>query len=82
MKKSEAINLLGGTAASAAKEIGITIQAVNKWPDPLTDAIRDRVQAALYRRGEVVATPVTTTELIPAYLPPAWPQARPAQPQT
>jgi transposase-like protein len=51
MLKSEAIRALGGTIASAAREIGITPQAVGQWPDELPPAIRDRVQAALWRRG-------------------------------
>jgi transposase-like protein len=50
MLKSEAIRALGGTVASAAREIGITPQAVGQWPDDLPPAIRDRVQAALWRR--------------------------------
>lgn len=71
MKKSEAIDLLGGTATSAAKEIGITVKAVSKWPDPLTDAIRDRVQAALYRRSETVKA---TAPACPRSAPKATPQ--------
>ena len=51
MLKSEAIELLGGTVTSAAREIGITVQAVCLWPDVLSDAVRDRVQAALWRRS-------------------------------
>lgn len=50
MRKSEAIQLLGGTVAAAAREIGISPQAVGQWPEELTVAIRDRVQAALWRR--------------------------------
>ncbi|WP_377153315.1 hypothetical protein ACFJIX_17925 [Roseateles sp. UC29_93] len=49
MKKAEGIGLLGGVAR-AAIDIGISESAVRLWPDPLTPAIRDRVQAALYRR--------------------------------
>lgn len=52
MFKSEAIQLLGGTTAAAAREIGITPQAVGQWPDELPASIRDRVQAALWRRHE------------------------------
>ena len=51
MVKSEAIRALGGTVAAAAREIGITPQAVGQWPDELPPAIRDRVQAALWRRS-------------------------------
>lgn len=51
MDKTEAIQLLGGTAAEAARAIGITVQAVAAWPDPLPQRIADRVQAALWRRA-------------------------------
>ena len=50
MLKTQAIELLGGSVTAAAKAIGITYQAVDKWPDVLTPALRDRVQAALYRQ--------------------------------
>ena len=50
MKKKEALDLLGGTVTSAAREIGITTNAVSRWPETLSNAISDRVQAALYRR--------------------------------
>lgn len=51
MLKTEAIELLGGSIPAAAEAIGISYQAVNQWPEELTDAIRDRVQAVLYRRS-------------------------------
>lgn len=54
MKKTEAIQLLGGSVASVAKAIGASYQAVDKWPDELPPRIRDRVQAALYRKEEVI----------------------------
>lgn len=50
MDKTEAIRLLGGTPAMAAKEVGISVQAVSQWPDTLPKRIADRVQAALWRR--------------------------------
>lgn len=50
MLKTQAIELLGGSIKETAKAIGITYVAVHKWPDVLTPAMRDRVQAALYRR--------------------------------
>jgi hypothetical protein len=50
MLKAQAIELLGGTAKSAAAAIGVTSQAISGWPDVLTPALRDRVQAALYRQ--------------------------------
>ncbi|MEY4953559.1 MAG: hypothetical protein RL299_1983 [Pseudomonadota bacterium] len=49
MDKQHALELLGGSIPLAAKKIGITYQAIEKWPAVLTPAIRDRVQAALYR---------------------------------
>jgi hypothetical protein len=39
MLKAKAIELLGGTTASAAKEIGVTYQAIDKWPDELPPRI-------------------------------------------
>ena len=45
MLKTQAIELLGGTRAAAAKAIGISYQAVRKWPDELPPRIADRVYA-------------------------------------
>lgn len=50
MQKKRAIELLGGTLGSAADAIGITYQAVEKWPDPLPKRIEDRVVAAIARK--------------------------------
>lgn len=50
MDKATAIALLGGSVASAADAIGITYQAVDKWPDPLPPRIADRVLAAIARK--------------------------------
>lgn len=50
MKKTEAIQLLGGSAKSVAKHIGCTPSAVHMWADELGDIITDRVQAAQARR--------------------------------
>jgi len=49
MNKQEAIKLLGGSITSAADSIGISYQAVSKWPDILPSRIEDRVIAALSR---------------------------------
>lgn len=49
MKKSHAFELLGGTAADAARACRITPSAVSQWPDELTKDQVDRVQAALWR---------------------------------
>lgn len=50
MLKTEAINLLGGSVSAAADAIGVTYQAVDKWPDELPRRIEDRVLAALWRQ--------------------------------
>lgn len=50
MRKSTAIKLLGGSTTSAAKEIGISYQAVVKWPEQLPARIADRVLAVLARK--------------------------------
>ena len=39
--------MLGGSVVKAAKRIGISYQAVYKWPDVLSPAVSDRVIAAL-----------------------------------
>lgn len=49
MRKDKAIELLGGTA-SAAREIGVSYQAVDKWPEILPARIADRVLAVLARK--------------------------------
>ena len=54
MKKSEAIELLGGTVTSAARAIGISPAAVSVWPDELRPRVADRVQAALWRIAQGV----------------------------
>lgn len=50
MQKAKAIELLGNTVASAAREIGISYQAVEKWPPVLPRRIEDRVIAAVARK--------------------------------
>ena len=66
MLKTKAIELLGGTVSDAAKAIGISYQAVHKWPDVLPEAIADRVIAAVARKHlppELIgATPPAQTE--------------------
>ena len=49
MKKAEAIDLLGGTVSSVAKHVGVSYQAVEKWPEELPRRISDRVIAAVAR---------------------------------
>lgn len=49
MLKLKAIELLGGSIAEAAGRTGVTYQAVQKWPDVLSQRIADRVVAAIAR---------------------------------
>ena len=49
MNKTKAIELLGGTVKMVAKRCHISSSAVSQWPEVLTKANKDRVQAALYR---------------------------------
>lgn len=67
MMKTKAIELLGGTVPSAAKALGVTYQAVNKWPDELPQRIADRVLGAYTRmHNPELATSVPVTESQPA----------------
>lgn len=49
MHKHKAIELLGGSITAAAEKVGVTYEAVYKWPDELPDRISDRVLAVLAR---------------------------------
>ena len=51
MLKTKAIELLGGSTSAAASAIGISYQAVDKWPDILPPRIADRVYAAIARKA-------------------------------
>jgi len=50
MRKTQAIELLGGSIAAAAEAIGISYQAVNQWPEELPPRIADRVYAVWGRK--------------------------------
>lgn len=54
MFKDEAIDLLGGSAVRAAELMGVTYQAVNKWPPVLPQRIADRVLGVCVRHGIAV----------------------------
>ena len=62
MLKTKAIELLGGSAASAAEAIGVTYQAVVKWPDDLPARIVDRVIAALVKQKRPVPKELLVTQ--------------------
>lgn len=53
MKKTRAIELLGGTPKKAAEAMGYrSIQAVYLWPEVLPQATADRVRGVLARAAE------------------------------
>lgn len=62
MLKSKAIELLGGTVAAAAEAVGVTYQAVDKWPEVLPPRIVDRVLAAIARKRHPELANLTTKE--------------------
>jgi hypothetical protein len=49
MNKTDAIKSLGGTISAAARACQISSSAISQWPEVLTKAQADRVQAALWR---------------------------------
>jgi hypothetical protein len=52
MKKTEAIELLGGDIASAIKALRIARKTMYNWPDDLTIALEDRVRGCYARITE------------------------------
>ena len=61
MTKHQAIDLLGGSVTTAAAELGITRQAVEKWPEVLPNRIADRVRGAWARKNVPSLIPSTDT---------------------
>lgn len=57
MRKTEAIQLLGGTNTATAAAVGVSVSAVSQWPDVLPQRIVDRVQAAQWRIANGVEHP-------------------------
>lgn len=39
IRKQDVIRGLGGSVRAAADKLGITVQAVYRWPDPLSDRL-------------------------------------------
>lgn len=62
MLKQKAIELLGGTLTATADAIGISYQAVVKWPESLPPRIADRVIAACVRSGVSVPKDVLNAD--------------------
>lgn len=50
MKKANAIQMLGGSISKTAEEVGLSYQAIDKWPEDLPTRIADRVTAAFARK--------------------------------
>jgi molybdenum-dependent DNA-binding transcriptional regulator ModE len=55
MRKEKAIERLGGSVAEAARTLGLTYQAVAKWPDNLSQSLSDRIEGFLARREREAA---------------------------
>jgi hypothetical protein len=55
MRKEKAIERLGGSVAEAARTLGLTYQAVAKWPDNLSQALSDRIEGFLLRQEREAA---------------------------
>jgi len=66
MRKSKAIELLGGSVTAAADAVGVSPSAVSQWPDKLPERIADRVLAVMARKHlppELIGLPPTPTTL-------------------
>lgn len=50
MLKTEAVALFGGSVSRTAVALGVSYQAVDKWPDVLPIRIADRVRGAWLRQ--------------------------------
>ncbi|MFG5775468.1 hypothetical protein ACFIQF_00185 [Comamonas sp. J-3] len=50
IRKSQAIEILGGSVSAAALAMGISYQAVDQWPELLSNRLCDRVLAAWARQ--------------------------------
>ncbi len=49
MTKDQAIALLGGSTRSAAQKMGVSYQAISRWPSPLPRRIEERVLGVVAR---------------------------------
>jgi transcriptional repressor of cell division inhibition gene dicB len=62
MNKKTALKLFDGEPKRLAAAIGITVQAVSKWPDELPSKISDRVEAAYHRLNGAALPTATASE--------------------
>lgn len=60
MRKEAALNLFNGSVADAARALGVSYQAIDKWPDPLPRRIMDRVVAACVYSGIAIPADLLT----------------------
>ncbi len=67
MTKTEAIQCCGGTVQALADAVGVSGSAISQWPEELPPRLRDRVQAALYRRLEACPVCSADTDEAPAH---------------
>lgn len=51
IQKTDAIAVLGGSKRDAASALGVSYQAIDKWPETLSNKVADRVLAAWARRN-------------------------------
>ena len=66
IRKTEAIEMLGGSTREVAAALGVSYQAVDKWPDVLSDKVADRVLAAWARRNvEGLPPPFAKSVVLP-----------------
>ena len=60
MKKTEAINLFGGSVRKAADSLGISTQAVHQWPEDLGQTLISKIITTLMKEkrskeaGEII----------------------------
>jgi len=52
LKKSDAVDLLGGNATAAARNLGVDRKTVYNWPEDLPQRVEDQVRGALLRVNE------------------------------
>lgn len=53
ISKAQAADLFGGTLTSLARALGITKQAINNWPDQLSDRQTNEVIGAALMQGRI-----------------------------
>lgn len=64
MTKNQLLDSFKGSLREAAAFIGLTRQAIDKWPDdgPLPDAVADRIVGCFKRKGRRIPKGWAATE--------------------